>query len=117
LSVIAAWADDGGHADRVSDELDVALEIPGFDTMRDAHRVVFMSTEGPHRTVIWRITAEALSERAAYLRPDAQDAWGSNSARGEWLLGVHVEEALTMFEGRRGEIVMDEGGLWVRPLE
>jgi hypothetical protein len=97
--------------------LDTALTVPGFTTKRDAHRVVFTSTDDPHRVVIWRVTDDALTKHVASLRPHARAAWGARSAHGEWLLAVHVEEALLTFEGDRGEMVTSPGGLRVRPLE
>ena len=97
--------------------LDDALTVPGFETKRDAHRVVFSSTDEPRRTIIWRVGGDALTKHVAALRPHARAAWGSRTARGEWLLAVHVVEALLTFEGDRGEMVMGRGGLRVRPLE
>jgi hypothetical protein len=97
--------------------LDNALTVPGFETKRDDHRVVFTSTAEPRRVVIWRVSEDALTQHVASLRPHARAAWGARSARGEWLLAVHVEEALLTFEGDRGEMVMSPGGLRVRPLE
>ena len=98
-------------------QLDAALTVAGFETRRNAHRVVFTSTDVPPRTVIWRVSAEALSAHIAWLRRDAQDAWGSKNARGEWPLAVHVEEALLTFEGDRGEMVLEQSALRVHAIE
>jgi hypothetical protein len=76
-----------------STSLDNALTVPGFETKRDARRVVFTFTDGPRRVVIWRVSGDALTKHVASLRPHARAAWGARSARGEWLLAVHVEEA------------------------
>jgi hypothetical protein len=99
-----------------SRSLDSALTVPGFNTSRDAHRVVFTSTDEPRRVVIWRVSGDASTKHIASLRPHARAAWAARSARGEWLLAVHVEEALLTFEGDRGEMTMGPGGLRVHPL-
>lgn len=100
-----------------SRSLDSALTVPGFETKRDAHRVVFTSTDERRRVVIWHVSGDALNKHIAGLRPHARAAWRARSARGEWLLAVHVEEALLTFDGDRGEMVTSPAGLRVRPLE
>ena len=100
-----------------SKALDDALTVPGFETKRDAHRVVFTSTDDRRCVVIWHVSGDALNKHVASLRPRARAAWRAKGARGEWLLSVHVEEALLTFEGDRGEMVTGPGGLRVRPLD
>ena len=66
--------------------LDNALTVPGFETKRDAHRVVFTSTDERHRVVIWRVSGDALTKHVASLRPHARAAWGREAlvASGYW---------------------------------
>jgi hypothetical protein len=99
----------------VDDDLDGALRVPGFDTSWDGHRVVFTSTESPERVVIWPITREGLLKHVARLRPHARQAWGTPNARSEWLLSVHLEEALAVFDGDRGVMRLDHDGLRIGP--
>lgn len=96
--------------------LDDALHVPGYDTVRGPHRVVFTRAgEDPPGVVIWRVTDPELRAMAARLRGGAHGAWGSSRTQGEWLLAEHVQEALLTFDGERGELVAEAGGLTVRP--
>jgi len=104
----------GGEAR--SQVLDDALRIPGWETSRNPHRVVFTASEDPMRIVVWRITADELSRHVERLRPDAQAVWGRSSTPGEYLLSVHVIEALDTFEGLRGEMCVEPYGLRVEPM-
>jgi hypothetical protein len=99
----------------VDDDLDGALRVPGFVMSWNGHRVVFTSTERPEQVVIWRITREALLKHVARLRPHARQAWGTPSARGEWLLSVHLEETLAVFDGDRGVMRLDRDRLRIGP--
>ncbi|MFK5585081.1 hypothetical protein [Serinicoccus sp. LYQ131] len=97
------------------DPLGAALQVSGFVTAWSEDRVVFNSVGVPRREVVWRVTTDELRARSDALRPHAQEAWGDPDALGEYLLSVHLEQALKMFEGTEGVIAASTGGLRVLP--
>ena len=103
------------HTHPMNDQLDEALRVPGFDTKRDARRVVFTSAGDGSQVVIWSVTSGELRGLAANRRSAARSAYGS--ARGEWLLSVHVQEALLTFSGKRGVMTSTPTGLEVHRLD
>lgn len=102
----------------MEDALEAALNVPGFETKRDARRVVFTRTdEMPPMVVMWSISGDELRALVAQRGVSARSAMGSSQARGEWLLGVHVQEALLTFSGERGEMFVEATGIAVRSLK
>ena len=106
-----------GHARPMDDQLDEALQVPGFETKRDARRVVFTSSGVGAQVVIWTVTSGELRRLAGDLRAAAKAPYGSVGARGEWLLSVHVQEALLAFGGKRGVLTSTPTGLEVQSLD
>ena len=101
----------------MDDQLDEALRVPGFETKRDARRVVFASSGDRSQVVIWSVTTGELRRLAAIRRAAARSVYGSGWARGEWLLSLHVQEALLTFGGRRGVMTSTATGLDVHSLD
>ena len=101
----------------MDDQLDEALRVPGFETKRDARRVVFTSSGDRSQVVIWSVTSGELRRLAANRRAAARSAYGPVGAHGEWLLSVHVQEALLTFGGTRGVMTSTPTGLDVHSLD
>lgn len=102
----------------MDDQLDAALSVPGYETQRSAHRVVFTRRGGAQPSVVvWSVSDEELRRLAASRRAGAGPAWGSRGRSGFGLLSVHVQEALLTFEGPRGERLSTATGLEVQRLD
>ena len=98
----------------MSDALDRAVSVDGYETRRDARRVVFQRHGGGEEAVVIWTVSEAELRRLASSRRAGGSAWGGGRTQGDRVLAVLLQEALDTFEGERGEMVMTPVGFEVR---